>query len=109
MNLLSSPLARCAALLLPLLLAACGDKAADTQAAPKPALTVTTTMPTQAMLPVTLPANGNLAAWQEASIAARRCAPTPPRRAPRWPRPRRAPRTPPTTRRGPARCSRPAR
>jgi RND family efflux transporter MFP subunit len=69
-NLLSTPLARCAGLLLPLLLAACGDKAADTQAAPKPALTVTTTMPTQAMLPVTLPANGNLAAWQEASIGA---------------------------------------
>ncbi|WP_442968715.1 efflux RND transporter periplasmic adaptor subunit [Ramlibacter sp.] len=67
---MSSPLARCATLLLPLLLAACGDKAADTQAAPKPALTVTTTMPTQAMLPVTLPANGNLAAWQEASIGA---------------------------------------
>lgn len=71
MNLVSSPLARFAALLLPLVLAACGDKAADSKAAaPKPALTVTTTTPTQAMLPVTLPANGNLAAWQEASIGA---------------------------------------
>jgi RND family efflux transporter MFP subunit len=51
------------------LLAACGDKAADAKKAPaKPALTVTTVTPTQAMLPVTLAANGNLAAWQEASI-----------------------------------------
>lgn len=76
MNLLSSPLARLVArlvaLLLPLALPACGggDKAADARAAPKPALTVTTTTPTQASLPVTLPANGNLAAWQEASIGA---------------------------------------
>jgi HlyD family secretion protein len=38
------------------------------QATAKPALTVTTTTPTQAMLPVTLSANGNLAAWQEAAI-----------------------------------------
>ncbi|HEY0826223.1 MAG TPA: efflux RND transporter periplasmic adaptor subunit, partial [Ramlibacter sp.] len=52
-----------------LLLAACGDKEAEAKkAAPKPALTVTTTTPTQTMLPVTLAANGNLAAWQEASI-----------------------------------------
>ena len=36
----------------------------------KPALTVTTTTPQQAMLPVTLAANGNLAAWQEASVGA---------------------------------------
>ena len=53
-----------------LLLAGCGDRAADDRktAAPKPALTVTTTLPQQAMLPLTLAANGNLAAWQEASI-----------------------------------------
>jgi RND family efflux transporter MFP subunit len=53
-------------------LAACGaDKPADAKKpAPKPALTVTTTVPTQAMLPVTLAANGNLAAWQEASVGA---------------------------------------
>ncbi|MEJ5989501.1 efflux RND transporter periplasmic adaptor subunit [Ramlibacter sp. PS3R-8] len=56
--------------MLALALAACGDKAADAKVAPKPALTVTTTTPTQAMLPLTLPANGNLAAWQEASIGA---------------------------------------
>ncbi|MCC2675940.1 MAG: periplasmic linker protein-like protein, partial [Ramlibacter sp.] len=70
MNLLSSPLARAGALLLPLALIACGDKAAETKPAPKPALTVTTVVPTQAMLPVTLAANGNLAAWQEAIIGA---------------------------------------
>lgn len=54
-----------------LLLAACGDKTADAKkATAKPALTVTTTMPRQAMLPVTLAANGNLAAWQEAIVGA---------------------------------------
>lgn len=52
------------------LLASCGDKKDEKKAAPKPALTVTTTTPQQAMLPVTLAANGNLAAWQEASIGA---------------------------------------
>jgi RND family efflux transporter MFP subunit len=39
-------------------------------AASKPALTVTVTAPEQVMLPVTLTANGNLAAWQEASVGA---------------------------------------
>jgi RND family efflux transporter MFP subunit len=77
---LAAPLA----LALALALAACGDKdgtaagkgggsgkADDKKAtAPKPSLTVTTTTPQQAMLPVTLPANGNLAAWQEASVGA---------------------------------------
>jgi len=54
-----------------LLLAGCGDKAAEARKAPaKPALTVTTTTPQQAMLPITLTANGNLAAWQEASVGA---------------------------------------
>jgi RND family efflux transporter MFP subunit len=50
-----------------------GDKAKpdDKKAtASKPALTVTTTTPQQGMLPVTLAANGNLAAWQEASVGA---------------------------------------
>lgn len=36
--------------------------------APKPALTVTTTQPQQARIPVKLAANGNITAWQEASI-----------------------------------------
>ena len=71
MNPLSFPLLRAASLvLLPVALAACGDKADDKKAAAKPALTVTTVMPTQTMLPITLAANGNLAAWQEASIGA---------------------------------------
>src|SRR5205085_12676127 len=53
-----------------LLLAACGDKADEKKAAPKPALTVTTVTPQQVMLPLTLSANGNLAAWQEAIVGA---------------------------------------
>jgi RND family efflux transporter MFP subunit len=54
-----------------LALAGCGDKPADAKkATTKPALTVTTTIPTTTMLPVTLAANGNLAAWQEASVGA---------------------------------------
>jgi RND family efflux transporter MFP subunit len=57
------------------LLQGCGDDAAgkkegDKKAAGKPALTVTTTTPQQAMLPVTLAANGSLTAWQEASVGA---------------------------------------
>lgn len=59
-----------AALLAAALLVACGDKADEKKAAPKPALTVTTVTPQQVLLPVTLAANGNLAAWQEASIGA---------------------------------------
>ena len=37
-------------------------------AAPKPALTVTTVRPAKTSLPIRLAANGNIAAWQEASI-----------------------------------------
>jgi RND family efflux transporter MFP subunit len=54
-------------LALAALLAGCGGKE-DAKPAAKPALTVTITTPQQAMLPVTLTANGNLAAWQEASV-----------------------------------------
>ncbi|MBX3653845.1 MAG: efflux RND transporter periplasmic adaptor subunit [Ramlibacter sp.] len=43
------------------------DKPAD---AARPALTVTTVQPVQTRLPVTLSANGNIAAWQEASVGA---------------------------------------
>ena len=48
-----------------------GVRAADDKkpaAAPKPALTVTVTQPQSANLPLRLSANGNIAAWQEASI-----------------------------------------
>lgn len=54
-----------------LLAAGCGDKPTEEKkVAGKPALTVTTVRPAQAMLPVMLAANGNLAAWQEASVGA---------------------------------------
>lgn len=55
---------------LVLLLAACGGKEEKKTANAKPALTVTITTPTEAMLPVSLAANGSLAAWQEAIIGA---------------------------------------
>ncbi|MHB8915121.1 MAG: efflux RND transporter periplasmic adaptor subunit [Thiobacillus sp.] len=38
------------------------------QQAPKPALTVSTALPVQSQLPITLAANGNIVAWQEAII-----------------------------------------
>jgi RND family efflux transporter MFP subunit len=51
------------------LLAACGDKPANTPAAAvKPALTVTVTTPQSEEWPRTLAAAGNIAAWQEAVI-----------------------------------------
>ena len=51
------------------ILAGCGAKEADKKAAAvKPALTVTTTRPAPAKLPIKLAANGNVAAWQEAII-----------------------------------------
>ncbi|NML42730.1 efflux RND transporter periplasmic adaptor subunit [Ramlibacter sp. G-1-2-2] len=57
---------------LALLVAACGDKkpaeAPKAAVSARPALTVSVTKPEQTLLPVTLSANGNLAAWQEASI-----------------------------------------
>jgi RND family efflux transporter MFP subunit len=69
MPLSKAPLAILSALAL--LLAACGDKTADaSKPAPKPALTVAVVTPQQTLLPVTLAANGNLAAWQEASVGA---------------------------------------
>ena len=46
-----------------------GNAADDKKAAaPRPALTVTTAKPEQARLPLSLAANGNVAAWQEAVI-----------------------------------------
>lgn len=55
-----------------LLLAGCGkdDAASAPAAAAKPALTVETIMPTTADWPLTLAANGDIAAWQEAVIGA---------------------------------------
>lgn len=58
-------------LLVAAALAACGGPAEeDEQPAAKPSLTVTTTTPQRTLLPLTLSANGNLAAWQEASVGA---------------------------------------
>lgn len=61
-----------AALVAVLLVRRGGQSAAasDPSAAPKPALTVTTTTPQATTLPVRLAANGNIAAWQEASVGA---------------------------------------
>jgi HlyD family secretion protein len=42
--------------------------APKTGAAPKPSMTVSTTRPSQSALPLRLAANGNIAAWQEASV-----------------------------------------
>lgn len=53
-----------------ILLISAKDKTADAdrRPAPKPALTVTTALPAQTSLPITLTANGNIVAWQEAII-----------------------------------------
>ena len=45
-----------------------GSRAADEKKSVKPALTVTTTLPQRVSLPVKLAANGNISAWQEASV-----------------------------------------
>jgi RND family efflux transporter MFP subunit len=67
-----------AMLALALALAGCGggkpeggkEKAEGGKATAKPALTVATTTPHKAKLPVMLAANGNLVAWQEAIVGA---------------------------------------
>ena len=51
-----------------LALQAGSSRAADEKKTVKPALTVTTTLPQRLSLPVRLAANGNIAAWQEASV-----------------------------------------
>ena len=53
-----------------LALQACGVRAADDKKTVKPALTVTTTQPQRTTLSEKLVANGNIAAWQEASVGA---------------------------------------
>jgi HlyD family secretion protein len=68
------PLVLALAVVLPLIgaVVAFSVRAADDKkpavAAPKPALTVTVTQPQSANLPVRVAANGNVAAWQEASV-----------------------------------------
>lgn len=49
---------------------AAGASAAPAAAAPRPALTVTVAKPQREPLPVRLQANGNVEAWQEASVGA---------------------------------------
>jgi HlyD family secretion protein len=44
--------------------------AAGAQAGPKPSLTVTVAKPARSSLPIRLQANGNITAWQEASVGA---------------------------------------
>ncbi|MGV3727202.1 efflux RND transporter periplasmic adaptor subunit [Hydrogenophaga sp.] len=44
--------------------------AAGAQAGPKPSLTVTVAKPNRSSLPIRLQANGNITAWQEASVGA---------------------------------------
>src|SRR5688572_5438534 len=82
MNACAAARAACAAFLLALAVAGCGgsksgsekaggkDKGDVAKSAAKPALTVATTTPQKAKLPVTLAANGNITAWQEASVGA---------------------------------------
>jgi RND family efflux transporter MFP subunit len=45
------------------------SNASKTRVSPKAAITVTTTKPGQSTLPLRLAANGNIAAWQEASVS----------------------------------------
>jgi RND family efflux transporter MFP subunit len=45
-----------------------GSRADENKAAVRPALTVTTVLPQRVSLPVKLAANGNIVAWQEASV-----------------------------------------
>ena len=49
---------------------AADEKKTAAEAAPRPALSVTTTQPRQMTLPLRVSANGNVAAWQEASVGA---------------------------------------
>jgi RND family efflux transporter MFP subunit len=67
--LIAAPLAAAiAAVLVTLSVYAADDKAAPTAAPAKPALTVTVTQPQPSTMALKIAANGNVAAWQEASI-----------------------------------------
>ncbi|MCV0440740.1 MAG: efflux RND transporter periplasmic adaptor subunit [Hydrogenophaga sp.] len=46
------------------------DEAPPAEAAPRPSLTVTVARPAQGQLPIRLQANGDISAWQEASVGA---------------------------------------
>jgi RND family efflux transporter MFP subunit len=61
-------LAAMAASLVALSLAGCAGGKDEQAAAPRPALTVSTGLPSTATLPLDLSANGSIAAWQEAVI-----------------------------------------
>lgn len=61
-------LALLAALVIVLIGSRYAAEHAKEEAAPKPALTVTTAQPSQARLPIKLTANGTIMAWQEAII-----------------------------------------
>ena len=50
--------------------AAADDGAPAADAGPKPSLTVTVALPERSSLPIRLQANGNITAWQEASVGA---------------------------------------
>src|SRR2546430_16149233 len=63
---LAAALVAAAALLVVVVHAADDKKAAAST--PKPALTVTATTPQPTRLPLKISANGNIAAWQEASV-----------------------------------------
>ena len=66
--LVAAPLAiAIAAVLLTLSVHAADDKAPPATSA-KPALTVTVTQPQPATMPLKIAANGNITAWQEASV-----------------------------------------
>lgn len=69
-TLLVAALAACTVLVLSFggIVRAADDKKAAASAPAKAALTVTVTQPTSAALPVRVSANGNIAAWQEASV-----------------------------------------
>jgi HlyD family secretion protein len=58
-----------AGLLLATSSASVAQDAPKTSASPKASMTVTTTKPSQSALPLRLAANGNIAAWQDASVA----------------------------------------
>ncbi|MDE2615178.1 MAG: efflux RND transporter periplasmic adaptor subunit [Burkholderiales bacterium] len=66
--LVATPIAVALAALVVTVAVQAADKPASAPAAAKPALTVTVTSPQPASVPLKIAANGNIAAWQEASV-----------------------------------------